>query len=365
MLDKLPPLRLDLQHPIQRRAVRTAIAILLAVAAVHLLHLPHGEWVVVSAFIVSRDTIGDTIWKAKGRFWGTVFGAIAALLFYALVWQHHNLIIITAFLTLLPYLYFRPSTENYGYAKFFQQFAFICFLSTISEQPSAELMKWRAVDIAIGCIVGIVTAIFVLPNSAQSRWRQGQVNAWNDLKTWFKAIASNDSTASIGQQRQQLSSKAQSSVFQLSEYLASRQQELLIQPKERHRWKEVVQCHNELIQAYRRIYQSMLYLDIVAQQGSLTHASVTCSTAVREIVQQLTTAFEQMSATIGTRSPLHIPTFSSAHSIVDTQANLINNLAVDELNIFLQLTSVLEAIVHFNEIRNQFLSLVVDSSHVS
>jgi uncharacterized membrane protein YgaE (UPF0421/DUF939 family) len=332
---------------------------MLSLAVVHLLKLPHGDWVVISAFIVSRDTIGNTLWKAKGRFLGTVFGAVAALLFYALIRQHHSLIFITAFLTVFPYLYLRPSLGNYGYAKFFQQFAFICFLGAISKQPSVELMEWRAIDIAIGCILGIAVAIFVLPNWAQFGWRQSQLAAWNDLHLWFKAILSTyQSPRGDRQHLEQLNRKAQSSVFQLDEYLASRQQELMIKPKEGYHWVALMQSHAEIIRAYRHIYTSLLYFSTMIDDSNSVNPSTNLSTKTKEVIQQLTGLFEQTGATIGTRSPLQIPQIPLINSTDGTLANRTEN--PNELHICLQLNQIWEALAHYIEARNQFLSLLAN-----
>ncbi len=362
MSDKPPRVHLDLQQPMHRRAVRTAIAILLAVAIVHLLQLPHGDWVIISALIVSRDTIGNTLWKAKGRFLGTVFGAIAAVLFYALIRHHHHLILMTAFLTIFPYLYLRPSIGNYGYAKFFQQFAFICFLAVINQHPSAELMEWRAINIAIGCILGIAVAIVVLPNWAQPDWRQGQLKAWTDLYVWFRAILSADQSAADDRQHlEHLSRTAQSSVFQLNEYLESRQQELLIKPKEGSRRTALMQSHTKLIQAYRQIYQSLLYLSTIAEGANPVNKSTDLPIQKKAVIQQLIAAFEQIGDAIGTRSPLQLPIMNRIDVNPHVRENTAENLTGDERNVLLQLNRVWQAIVHYSEVRNQFLSLLIDS----
>lgn len=120
--------RFNLHHPIHRRAVRTAVAVLLATGLVYLIKAPHGEWIILSAFIVSQDTVGSSLWKAKGRFWGALSGAIASLMIYALLRQHHTLIVVAAFLTIFPYAYFLTALNNYGYAYFFLQVAYVCFL---------------------------------------------------------------------------------------------------------------------------------------------------------------------------------------------------------------------------------------------
>lgn len=360
-VDEPPRFCLDLQQPIHRRAVRTAIAILLAVATVHLLKLPHGDWVVISAFIVSRDTIGNTLWKAKGRLLGTIFGAIAAMLFYLLIRHHHSLIFITAFLTIFPYLYLRPSIGNYGYAKFFQQFAFICFLGALNQQASAELIEWRTINIAIGCILGIAIAIFVLPNWAQPGWRQGQFKAWTDLHVWFEAILSAYQSASVDrQQLKYLNRNAQSSVFKLDQHLASRQQELMIKPKEGCRWAALVQSHAEIIQAYRRLYQSILYFSAIVQGLTPDNRSTELSKETEEVIQQLTIAFDQIGAAIGTRSPLQISLINRVYPISDIPDNREKNLPTNEQNVLLQINLVWEAIAHYSEIRNQFLSRLRD-----
>ncbi|WP_216454931.1 FUSC family protein, partial [Arcanobacterium phocae] len=179
----------DIHHPVHRRATRTAIAILLAMALVYVLKKPsHGEWIILSAFIVSQDTIGTSLWKAEGRFWGALFGAIASLAIYALIRQHHALIFFTAFLTIFPYVYLLSALDNYGYAYFFLQVAYVCFLAAVGKPLLVDLIEWRAIEIGLGCMVGIVVALFVLPTSDRPRLQKGQLTAWNEMRVWFTDI---------------------------------------------------------------------------------------------------------------------------------------------------------------------------------
>jgi hypothetical protein len=354
-------LTFNIHHPAHRRAVRTAIAILLATALVYLFNPSHGEWIILSAFLVSQDTVGSSLWKAKGRLWGAVAGAIASLMIYALLRQHPVLIFVAAFLTIFPYVYLVTALNNYRYAFFFLQVAYVCFLASIGKHPSTELIEWRAVSISIGISLGILVALFVLPTSARPQLQRGQVKAWSALHQWFEAIVSAYPFSKIDPQHlAQLGYAAQGNVFRLDEHLASRKHELIGKAKVGYNWSVLQQKDTEFIQSYRPIYRSLLYLNGTVQ--SLEPApSRALPVPIKMRIQHLEATFEQLGQAIRSHAQVQLLPISSLDSQVQNWEGDQGFLSLDEENVLQQLDQLYGAIASFNATRNEFLSLLRDT----
>jgi uncharacterized membrane protein YccC len=353
-------LTFNIRHPAHRRAVRTAIAILLATALVYLFNPSHGEWIILSAFLVSQDTVGSSLWKAKGRLWGAVAGAIASLMIYALLRQHPVLIFIAAFLTIFPYVYLVTALNNYRYAFFFLQVAYVCFLASIGKHPSAELIEWRAMSIAIGISLGILVALFVLPTSARPQLQRGQVKAWTALHHWFEAIISAYSSAKVNHPHlEKLGYTAQQRVFSLDEHLASRKHELIGKAKVGYNWSVLQQKDTEFIQSYRPIYRSLLYLNATIQ--SLDSYPETLLVPIQLRIQHLEATFEQLNQAIRTHAQVQLPPIHHLNDPFKPPENSEVSLTLDEENVLQQMDQLYGAIAAFNATRNGFLSLLRDT----
>jgi uncharacterized membrane protein YccC len=340
--------RFDLNESVSRRSARTAIAVLIALIVEQLLNLPHGEWVAVSALIVSRDSVGNTFWKAQGRLLGTAFGMATALIFYALIFRHHTLLFVTAFITVFPYLYLRPSLSNYGYAKFFQQFAFICFLGSLRQTPSVGLLEWRAIDIAIGCVIGLTVALTVLPTWARPQWRQGLINAWEDFQQYFQAIAAEYQSPRFDDQSiQKLSRETQKSVYELNKHLEGRKHESIMSD-------DSLSQRLAVIQANITIYETLLYLSNLAFQSKREQRSRILPSDAQTFIGQITAAFEVMQEFIGTRFSPQLPIFSSRYRLPASISRRSESVNQPQVNFLLALNQLCEAIEQYGEIRHTY-----------
>jgi uncharacterized membrane protein YccC len=343
----------DIHHPVHRRALRTAIAILLAMIVVAVLQPPHGEWIILSAFIVSRDTVGNSLWKAEGRFTGAAFGAIASLAIYVLIRPYRILIFLTAFLTVFPYVYLLSALDNYGFAYFFLQVAYVCFLAAIGKPLSVELIQWRAVSIAIGCALGIAVALFIFPTSARPRLQKGQLRAWNEMHRWFTAIVSayRFPTSENRRKLAPLSAAAARSVFALEKHLATRKHELIGQLKQGFNPAALRREDTEFIEAYPSIYRSLLYLEAIVKDLPPVGEP---SKATEEIIRQIDRIFADIDGAIGSHALYSIAPRPRLPIGLENHP--------EELNFFLQIQSLYWAIAAYSERRNRFLSLLADTS---
>lgn len=250
---KIPPQFWDFTDAIAHQALRSAIAVALALVIGRGFHLPYGDWIVISALIVSQDAVGNTIRKSYGRIWGTITGLIATVVLVAVVFHHHSFVVVLAFLSIFPYLYLRPSLNNYGYAKFFEQIAVISFVVLIGEQATPEFMEWRIGNIILGCVIGQGVSFFVFPHWSRDSWKNALVKALADCQTLFQATAQAEQSIHWDTERlSKLSYQACCSVYQMASRLESRQQELKLKGEQiNHRW--------DLINVNRVLYEAILY----------------------------------------------------------------------------------------------------------
>lgn len=347
--------KFDLNESTSRHSVRTAIAVLIALVVTRWLNLPHGDWVTISALIVSRDSVGDTFWKAQGRLLGTAFGVAAALMFYALTFRYHTLLFVVAFITVFPYLYLRPSLSSYGYAKFFQQFAFICFLGSLEQTPSVGLLEWRAIDIAIGCTIGLAVALLVLPTWARPQWKQGLIKSLEDFQQFFQTIVADYQPPQIDDQNdqinhqsiQKLSRETQKSVYALDRYLEDRKHESIMSA-------DSLSQRLTVIQANKTIYETLLFLSDLAAQPKRQGQPKNLPPDAQILIEQIASAFEVMQKFIGTRFSPQLPLISSRYRLpasTDGENEFVNQPNVSFL---LGLNQLCDAIEQYNELRRTY-----------
>lgn len=340
----------SLGDPVTRRAIRTAIAVTVAIAIGQAFQLPHAHWITVSALIVSRDSIGNTLWKAQGRLVGTALGVVAALGFYGLAFNHPKLIFVTAFLTIFPYLYLRPSLANYSYAKFFQQIAFVCFLSTLGAHPTTELLEWRAINIAIGCGIAIMAALLILPNRSRPQWKQGLLKAWGDCANFFRAIVNEYQSLDFDHHRiQELNRQTQQSVFMLGQHLEGRKHESLMSTVS-------LAERLALIQANQQIYETLLYLSYITPQIKLPDQPGTLSRDTQSLIQKITAVFEMMPNFIGTRFSAPLPLLDCFANPQQPERSTLDEQDRNwiEQSFLLLLNQLCDAMNHYGEVRHRY-----------
>lgn len=140
-------------------AVTTTIGYLLA----NWLHIGRGYWVVGTTLIVMLPDTYKSFYKSIQRLLGTFLGVVAAAFLVQL--GHDPLILI---LFVLVSAFFAPLglLRNYWLGNIFIA-ALILFLLEISSpdvKGSIDLAKLRTIDIALGCMMGIVGSLINDPS---------------------------------------------------------------------------------------------------------------------------------------------------------------------------------------------------------
>ena len=312
---KTPPQFWDFHDAIAHQAFRSAIAVALALIIAYGFHLPHRDWIVISALIVNQEAVGDTLRKSYGRIWGSVLGLMATLVLVAIAFQYHSVVLALAFLTIFPYLYLRPSLNHYGYAKFFQQIAVICFLVLIGERANLELIEWRIGNIVLGCVIGQGVSLFVFPRWSKDRWKTALMQALTDCQTLFQAIAQaeqsghweTDSLATLSYQ-------AGCSVYQMDYSLESRQQELKLKG-------EPINLRWQLIQVNRVLYEAILYWGFTVKTALIRENTPALTADEIQLIDHIDQAFTLLQNSIGFQVSLAQPLIpEAAESLVALRA---------------------------------------------
>jgi uncharacterized membrane protein YccC len=144
------------------QAIRMTCAALLANVATALVGLPHGYWAVITCLIIVQGSLGATIGAGIARLAGTaagvVLGGVGVLLLRvdAQLPEWLVLLIVIAPLALLvasrPIFKFAPFTG-----------ALVLLLAGSGDLTFALN---RIGEIALGCIIGVLVSLFVLPERA-------------------------------------------------------------------------------------------------------------------------------------------------------------------------------------------------------
>ena len=151
--------------PELRLAVRVTMAAVLAFALAKLLGFEHGYWAVITAIIVMQTSVGGSLKAAVDRLLGTMAGALygAAI---ALLIPHGTSgelasAMVAAILPLALLAAIRPSFKVAPITAFIV----LVPLSGAAAPPLTYALE-RILEISIGSVVGLATALLVLPARA-------------------------------------------------------------------------------------------------------------------------------------------------------------------------------------------------------
>ena len=150
-----------------RQALRVVVAALAAVALTRAFSLPQGYWAVITAVIVIQASVGASVKTAIDRFAGSFVGAAAGVAIAAVVpLEHLWSLAIAVLLAVGPTAWFAASRPRYRLAPITA--AIIILTATSSHATTMTLAFQRVLEIFIGNVVGVGTALLVLPARAHA-----------------------------------------------------------------------------------------------------------------------------------------------------------------------------------------------------
>lgn len=152
-------------------ALRLAFVITLGTEIYRELHYPSGYWIPMSALVVLRPAVTDTVNRALARGLGTIAGA--AIVTVCLAHIHPDVAAVAAFTVLFAWLSF--GVVNVNYALFSAVITgYIVFLLSLIQLPGPVIAERRTFATLIGAAIALTVRLLVI-----SRYR----------RIWNKALA--------------------------------------------------------------------------------------------------------------------------------------------------------------------------------
>ncbi|MDR3537417.1 MAG: FUSC family protein [Acetobacteraceae bacterium] len=152
-----------------RHAARMTVAAVVAFAAAWAFDLPQGYWAVISAIVVMQGSLGGTLGASLDRLLATIAGAGAGAV-WVLVRAHLAVpeIVLLA-LAVAPMALLAALRPSFRLAPIT---AVIVLLGATGED-GVFVAFHRMAEIALGCVIGGLTAQFVVPDRARNAIERG------------------------------------------------------------------------------------------------------------------------------------------------------------------------------------------------
>lgn len=165
------------QPQVLRHAARMTIAAILAFVTAWAFALPEGYWAVISAVVVMQSSFGGTLAASLDRLMATLVGAAvgaACVYLRGRAFLHEVLVLTLAVGPTALLAALRPS---------FRVAPITAVIVLVGASPGAGLMTafHRVAEIALGCVIGALTAQMVLPDRARVAIKMGAANALEEL----------------------------------------------------------------------------------------------------------------------------------------------------------------------------------------
>jgi len=140
-------------------ALRLAATVALATEIYRRLHAPSGYWIPMTALLVLKPGLTDTVSRAIARLLGTMCGAIA--ISFCLAHVRPAPIVLAAFTALFAWLSY--ALVNVNYALFSTAVTgYIVFLLSLDEIPGPTIAIHRTISTALGGVIALVIRIAVI-----------------------------------------------------------------------------------------------------------------------------------------------------------------------------------------------------------
>jgi uncharacterized membrane protein YccC len=148
-----------------RLCLRSTTAAVLTLAAAQLLHLPIALWAVLTAVILTQINVGRSLKASTDYLLSTLGGAVYAGAIGALV-PHDNALAVFAGLAIAvaPAVLLAALYPRFSAAPFTAVMVF--FAPTITHTGPIAAAFERVIEVAVGCVVGLLVSLLVLPARA-------------------------------------------------------------------------------------------------------------------------------------------------------------------------------------------------------
>lgn len=140
-------------------ALRLAVTVGVATEIYRRLHYPSGYWIPMTALLVLKPGLTDTVSRAIARVVGTMCGAVAIT--FCLAHINPTPIVLAAFTTLFAWLSY--GLLNVNYALFSMAITgYIVFLLSLNQVPGNEIAVHRTIATALGGGIALCARVIVI-----------------------------------------------------------------------------------------------------------------------------------------------------------------------------------------------------------
>ncbi len=154
---------LSASWPQLRQAIQTAFAATIAYLVADYFALPQGYWAVMTAILVVQASIGASLGLALDRLLATLLGAAAGAALVALFGTAHLVAAASLFVAVLLLAFLASRRASLRLAPVT---AAIVILSDPSHGEPLMAAAYRVVDIGLGSLVALATALLLFPSRA-------------------------------------------------------------------------------------------------------------------------------------------------------------------------------------------------------
>jgi uncharacterized membrane protein YccC len=162
------------------------VALAVAFALTHALHLQSGYWAMITVTVVVQDNLGGTLDAGFSRFAGTVVGGVFGMA--GVLARTDHLVPEWAVLatTMVPLALLSASSARLRTAPLT---ALIVLLITPSSGSSIDLALSRIAEITIGSVIGILVSLLVFPSRARAAFEARVADALETLGAQAAGLA--------------------------------------------------------------------------------------------------------------------------------------------------------------------------------
>lgn len=242
----------ELSSRIHTAAV-TALAFVCTYVLAFYWNLDRPFWAGFTVFVISLPSIGQTLQKGVLRMFGTIAGAVAALVLLGLFAQERMLLLSVLSLYLCLMLYLMLTSVYYGYAFFISCIVtlIICLMAVHEPQDAFHLSVYRVEETLLGIgVYTVVTLVFSPRTSIKSLYRGVQ-----DLMAGHKALfVMNEGAGAEGQMSRMYTQYVgmREILDKVGQLVPAVQLETYQVYRYREHWERAVRCSAELLELQRR-----------------------------------------------------------------------------------------------------------------
>lgn len=172
-----------------RAALRTAIAVLIAVLISFKFHMQTPYWSGMTVVVITNLYTGSIIDKAMMRIIGTIAGAFLGFYVAGVVANSFLLYLVSCFLIITVSVYYY-NFSTYSYAYLLGALCAFIVISQLAINPQNAFLVaiWRPVEIGIGVLISAISAYCIFPNHLKDNISVQVHELFDDLSIEFQQL---------------------------------------------------------------------------------------------------------------------------------------------------------------------------------